>query len=336
VKRYQHYPLKQRHTFGIELFANQYVECENEQDVLHLIEQGVFKSAFFILGGGSNVLFYNEFQGAIIHPVMNKIGLLRQDESHVWVSADAGVVWDDFVAYCVENEYYGVENLSYIPGHVGASPVQNVGAYGVEACDCIDHVSAIDLTTGHRVELTNEACRFGYRDSIFKNELKNRVMVTNVVFKLSLTPDFNLDYGQIKEEIAKRGEVTLQNVRHAIIYIRQSKLPDPQVVGNAGSFFKNPVVSSFQANVLLDIYPKMPHYQIDDELVKIPAGWLIETAGWKGKSIGNVAVHDKQALVIINKGQATTLEVNELAKAIEDDILLKFNIELEREVNFIR
>ena len=245
------------------------------------------------------------------------------------------MVWDDLVAYTVNKNLHGLENLSYIPGHVGASPIQNIGAYGIEAKDSIEVVNGIYIDNKQSFTLTNDDCEFDYRNSIFKNKLKNKTIVTSVIFKLAKKTTFNLSYGNVLEEVEKLGEINLSNIRNAIIEIRKSKLPNPEVNGNAGSFFKNPIITKALYTKILHNYPTLPSYPIDDHFIKIPAGGLIETAGWKGQSRGQVAVHDKQALVLINKGLATGKDVFQLAQVIITDIKNKFEIELEAEVNMI-
>jgi len=242
------------------------------------------------------------------------------------------VKWDDFVSYCVDHNWGGIENLSLIPGNVGAVPVQNIGAYGVEAESVITKVNGLKLNTLENKSFTHKECNFGYRTSIFKEELKELFLVTSVVFRLFKQPIFHLDYGALEAEVSKFGEKNLKNIRKAVISIRESKLPDPSKVGNAGSFFKNPVVSETRAESLKKNYPDIPTYPLGTGLVKVAAGWLIEKSGWKGKSLGNAAVHDKQALVLINKGNATAMEIFSLSEMIIKDISAKFNIELEREV----
>jgi UDP-N-acetylmuramate dehydrogenase len=333
---HQNFNLKKYHTFGIDAVAKQYVECNSDDDVRQLITDGIFEQPFFILAGGSNVVFEPNFDGTVVHPAMKGINIVQKEDTSVLVECEAGVEWDALVAYCVDNEFYGVENLSYIPGNVGASPVQNIGAYGIEAKDVIEYVIAIDLKSGQPIKLLKAECHFGYRDSIFKRDLKGKVMIVRVGFRLSLVPAFHLDYGQIQDELSQKGTITLKTVRETIIDIRRSKLPDPEEKGNAGSFFKNPVVSADKANRLMTLYPKMPFYQLEDGSVKIPAGWLIETSGWKGRSLGPAAVHEKQALVIVNLGSATGLDIDKIAQAIENDVLNRFDIALEREVNFVK
>jgi UDP-N-acetylmuramate dehydrogenase len=331
VQTQQNINLKTYHTFGFESVAQQFTEVRSMDDIRQLIEKGVFEAPFYLLGGGSNTLFMEVVESHVVCPIFKGIDIVERTSDHVCVDVGASVVWDDFVAYCVNNGFGGVENLSLIPGHVGASPVQNIGAYGVEACDAIEHVEALDLRDGHVIHLTNADCRFGYRDSIFKHELRGMALVTSVRFKLSLQPHFRLDYGHLADAVKSRGAVTLQSIRETIIDIRQAKLPDPVEVGNAGSFFKNPVVDAAMASVIRQRYDKMPEYASADG-VKIPAGWLIEQCGWKGRSLGNAGVHDKQALVLVNKGQATCSEVLALAAAIEQDVRSMFGIQLEKEV----
>jgi UDP-N-acetylmuramate dehydrogenase len=253
----------------------------------------------------------------------------------VVVRAASGEVWDDFVSFCVSRGYGGVENLSLIPGEVGATPIQNIGAYGMEVKDVIVKVECVSVETGEIREFTNEECKFAYRDSIFKRELKGKYIVTNVYYKLKKVGVPQINYGSLEEEMKKYAEVTLANVRKAVIDIRQRKLPEPKVWGNAGSFYLNPVISKTQYDSLLKEYPELPCYKVSDTEVKVPAGYLIEKCGWKGKAQGKVAVHGSQALVLINKGGANGLDIINLSDSIRQSVREKFQIELTPEVNLI-
>ncbi|MCU4175112.1 UDP-N-acetylmuramate dehydrogenase [Carboxylicivirga sp. N1Y90] len=328
--------LKPYNTFGLEVHAKELAVCSSLEQLLECIHDlNSNPQKHMVIGGGSNLLFSSDYNGRLIHPLIEGIEILDQNTEEVWIEVGAGFEWDDLVQYCVENNWYGIENLSYIPGKVGASPVQNIGAYGVEVQDCIESVKGIHLETGKPFSYTKEECQFAYRQSIFKSALKNKVVIVSVVYKLSKKEVFNLSYGPVKEEINRIGKPTLQLVRNTITAIRKSKLPEPEVLGNAGSFFKNPVVEQVVFESIASRYDKVPSYLLDNNKVKIPAAWLIEKAGWKGKSLGQAAVHDNQALVIINKGKAQAQEIIELSKHIIMDVEEKFAITLEPEVNII-
>ncbi|WP_430809285.1 MULTISPECIES: UDP-N-acetylmuramate dehydrogenase [unclassified Carboxylicivirga] len=330
------FQLKSFNTFGFDITAGEYIACHNNTEVakaLAYVQQQ--NKPFLVLGGGSNILFSQNFEGTIIHPIMNNITKVRENEEYIWLEASAGVVWDDLVAYCVDRNWYGLENLSYIPGNVGASPVQNIGAYGVEVKDCIESVKGYYIADGHPFEMSNADCHFAYRQSIFKGELKNKTLITSVIFKLNKSASFHLSYGPVKEQVQKNGRLTLSNVRNTIIDIRRSKLPEPEELGNAGSFFKNPVINCEAFSTLQEQHGDVPHYPLDNSMVKVPAGWLIEKAGWKGKSMGRAAVHTQQALVLVNKGGATGYEVLHLAQQIIQDVQAMFGISIEPEVNIL-
>lgn len=328
------FPLKSNNTFGISANAKHYLTVDSPDDLIRFFKENnpEKNEKRLFLGAGSNLLFINNFDGIVIHPEIDGIHLISENPDVAVVEAGAGVVWDQFVEWCVERGFGGVENLSLIPGNVGAVPVQNIGAYGTEAESVIAEVIGINLDTLEIKSFNHSECQFGYRTSLFKVELKERFMVTSVIFHLTKQTEFQLEYGALKAEVCRLGEINLQNIRNAVISIRESKLPDPAKVGNAGSFFKNPIVSEPIATDLKKSYPDMPVYPAGEGLEKLAAGWLIEKAGWKGRSFGNAAVHDKQALVIINKGGASGKEIFELSEKIVNDVLQKFNIELEREV----
>lgn len=322
--------LKPYNTFGIDVNCSQYVEFKDVSE----LGSDLFSGRWYVLGGGSNTLFTSDFDGVIIHPVSCGISVVEDRPDHVLVRAQAGVVWDDFVSYTVEHGFYGAENLSWIPGSVGASPVQNIGAYGSEAKDIIYEVEYYD-TVLKRVEVIKaKDCAFEYRNSIFKNSLAGRVVVNSVVYRLSKTFTPDIKYGNISAELDPAVEVTAQIVRDTIIRIRKTKLPDPVVIGNGGSFFKNPIVSQAKFKEIQATYPKMPFYG-DPHGVKIPAGWLIDTAGWKGYVEGAVGVHRDQALVLVNYGGGTGGEVMALAEKIIEDIEGKFGIRLSPEINIL-
>ncbi len=328
--------LKPYNTFGIDASASYYAKANTVEKVLYAINFASYnKLPVFIIGGGSNVLLTQNLEGVVINPVIQGIQLHQDDENEMVFRVGAGVVWDKFVEFAVNNNLGGVENLSHIPGLVGAAPIQNIGAYGVEAKDTIVKVEAIELATRKLIELNATECEFGYRDSIFKRQQKGKLVITHVWFKLFKKPKFVLEYGNLADELKKLGEVSLQNIRKAVISIRTQKLPDPAVIGNAGSFFKNPEVAISHFETLKQRYPDIPSFPLSSEFVKIPAGWLIEKAGWKGKRIGNCGVHDKQALVLVNYGGATGSDILELAAGIQQSIKELFGIELEREVNLL-
>ena len=287
-----------------------------------------------MIGGGSNLLFLGDFKGTVLHSTISTIEVIGSTDDHVHVKVGAGVIWDDFVAWCSINGLWGVENLSAIPGEVGASAVQNIGAYGVEAKDVIDTVQTISLADGSERDFSNSECRYAYRQSIFKNELKGQYAVAYVIFTLSKLPQPRLGYGALEQEVERLGGPTLANIRKAVITMRESKLPDPKVLGNAGSFFMNPVVSEQEFNVIRSKYPDVPSYPAPGG-VKVPAGWLIEKTGWKGRSLGPAAVYEKQALVIVNKGGATGADIKRLADTVIEDVKKEFGITLVTEVNYI-
>ncbi|MDR3704910.1 MAG: UDP-N-acetylmuramate dehydrogenase [Paludibacteraceae bacterium] len=330
----ENFSLKQYNTFGIDVSTRYFIEYQTEKELHDLLAGGLPAQPVFSLGAGSNLLFTHDYEGVMLHSQIKDIEPVEEHNDCVLVRAGAGVVWDDFVAYCVEKGWGGVENLSLIPGTVGASPVQNIGAYGVEAKDVVCKVDGVSFGSNSPVSFTNADCKFGYRDSAFKH-LDEKIIVTYVNFRLSKKPEFKLEYGTIKEELKKYETINLQTIRRAIISIRESKLPDPVVMGNAGSFFKNPVVSKMQFEQLATQYPTIPHYTVSEQEVKIPAAWLIEQSGWKGKSCGNVGVHDKQPLVLINKGNATGDEVVKLSNQIRSSVEAKFNIKIYPEVIFL-
>ena len=328
--------LKTYHTFGIDVKASILAEYNTTEELMEVLNSEEYKSnKSFHIGSGSNLLFTEDYNGMILHSKIQYIRTISENNEYVLLEAGSGVVWDDFVAYCVDNDYYGAENLSLIPGEVGASAVQNIGAYGTEVKDLIQEVKAIEIATGKSYTFSNEECGYGYRDSIFKKSLKGKYIVTSVVFRLSRIPVFHLGYQHLEDEVKKRGDINLRNIRETIIEVRNSKLPDPAVRGNAGSFFMNPVVPKALFQSLQVKYPEMPHYFVSETEEKIPAGWLIEKCGWKGKSVGEAAVHDKQALVLVNNGNATGNDIVHLATEIQKSVYDTFSIRLQPEVIYI-
>ena len=332
----ENYSLKNYNTFGIDVKCRYFVESNAESEFLEFVSSYELKpEEMMVLGEGSNFLFTEDFDGTVFYPTIKGIEIVEENEEQVWVRVGAGEVWDDFVAWAVEQGYGGVENLSFIPGHVGAAPVQNVGAYGMEAGDTIERVEAIQIEKARKEVISAADCRFAYRDSIFKREWKNRYIVTYVVFRLTKTPEFRLNYGSIQEELRKLGEVNLKNIRQAIIRIRQAKLPDVKELPNAGSFFKNPVVSRQQAEKLKEEYPELPLYPVDEDRVKLAAGWLIEQCGWKGKNLGKAGVYEKQALILVNREGASGVEVAHLANEVKKSVFMTFGVWIEPEVYVI-
>ncbi len=327
--------LKDYNTFSIDVVADRLIECETIEELRETIAQ-TGNDRRLILGGGSNVLFLNDFHGTIIRPLIDGINVVDESSDAIKLRVAAGVDFDYLVEFCVENNYQGLENLSLIPGKVGAAPVQNIGAYGVEVGNVIYSVEGLYLDSGEKFEIVAEECKFGYRNSIFKQELKGKTVITHVNFVLkknNFTP--NINYGDVRKAVEELGGNTIQNVRQAIIQIRQAKLPDPKITGNAGSFFKNPEIPTEQFWELQKKFDDIPSYVISESIRKIPAAWLIEKSGWKGKTLGNVAVHHIQPLVLVNLGGATGAEIIALAEKVCGDVERNFGIRLETEVNKI-
>jgi len=337
LKDERNYSLKEHNTFGIDAKCRRFIEFEDDEEAFE-VAAILRKSAlpYIIIGGGSNLLLTKDFDGIVVRSGV-KGHYFEEDFTCERMTCGSGEVWDDMVATSLQAGYYGMENLSLIPGDVGASAVQNIGAYGVEAKDLILCVWMVEIATGKPWMIGNEDCEYGYRQSRFKKDWKNRFLITRVTYGLSRTFRPNLDYGNIRQELERRGitEPTAQQLRDIIIEIRNAKLPDPKIEGNAGSFFMNPVVTRQKYEKLADRYPQMPHYKVDYRHEKIPAGWMIEQCGWKGKSLGRAGVHDKQALVLVNRGGATGAEIVALSDAIRQDVKAKFDIDIHPEVNII-
>ncbi|MBU3042631.1 MULTISPECIES: UDP-N-acetylmuramate dehydrogenase [Bacteroides] len=330
----QKYSLLSHNTFGIDVSAARFLEYSSVDELHRLIDSGQVTSPYLHIGGGSNLLFTKDYEGTVLHSRIEGVEVVDETDDDIVVRVGAGVVWDDFVDYCVKHNWYGAENLSLIPGEVGASAVQNIGAYGVEVKDLIVRVETLNIEGKERVYDISE-CGYSYRDSIFKRPANKSVFVTYVSFKLSKKEYYTLDYGTIRRELEKYPTVTLETVRRVIIAIREEKLPDPRVMGNAGSFFMNPIVSRIKFEALQEEYPHMPFYEIDADRIKIPAAWMIDQCGWKGKALGPAAVHDKQALVLVNRGGARGADVIALSDAVRASVREKFGIDIHPEVNFI-
>lgn len=327
--------LKKYNTFGIDVKASRFLNITSI-DVLR--ETLKTNSSFFILSGGSNILLTDDLDTLVLHIDLKGIEIIKEDDSYAYVKVQAGENWHEFVLWCIANNLGGLENLSLIPGYVGTSPIQNIGAYGVEIKDCFQKLKAIEISTGNRQVFDYSECKFGYRNSIFKNSLKGKYIITSVIYKLTKTNHkLNYSYGAIQSELDKRGIKTpsIKDISDCVIDIRNSKLPNPKEIGNSGSFFKNPVISTKDFNQLKAQYPKIPSYVISESEVKVPAGWLIEQSGFKGKRYGDAGVHDKQALVLVNHGNATGQEILSLAKQIQQKIKQDFQIDLEIEVNVL-
>ena len=333
MKDLRDYSLLAHNTFGIDARCSRFLEYETAveaQQVANILRETSIP--YIIIGGGSNLLLTRDFPGIVVHSAIKGWNI-----AGCRMACGSGETWDDIVAISLQNGLYGAENLSLIPGDVGASAVQNIGAYGAEAKDFIREVHAIEIATGRLCVIDREDCQYGYRQSRFKQEWKNRFLITMVVYEFSDSFQPRIDYGNIRSELERRGivEPTPQQLRQVIIDIRNAKLPDPKVQGNAGSFFMNPVVGRQKYEELAAQYPQMPHYTVDAQHEKIPAGWMIEQCGWKGKSLGRAGVHDKQALVLVNLGGATGQEIVDLCETIRKDVSDKFGIDIHPEVNVI-
>lgn len=334
IREFHQISLRTRNSFGVDQQAARLAEFETPEDLRTFFAAGIPRR-WLVLAGGNNILFTRDYDGVLLTPVARQITLLSDDGEEVRVRADAGVEWDDLVEWAVERGLWGIENLSLIPGKAGAAPVQNIGAYGCEAKDAIRRVEMYCVETGAMLTLDAAHCGFGYRESVFKHDLKGKVIITAVEIALSHTPRPRLGYGDVEREVEARGGVTLRNIREAICSIRRAKLPDPAVLGNAGSFFKNPVVVAAAAERLLAEYPDMPHYPAPEGRVKLAAGWLIDRAGMKGRREGAVGVHERQALVLVNHGGATGGEVIAFAHKVQETVREKFGIEIDTEVNIL-
>lgn len=334
----ENYSLKKLNTFGFDVYTAKLVRIYSEEDIYTFITQyRIEKENILILGSGSNILFTKDFDGIIIQSEMKDIFETKRDENHVWLNIGSGVIWDDLVKYCVERGYGGIENLSLIPGTVGAAPIQNIGAYGVEFKQVFEELEGIDLITSEKKLFNKLECKFDYRDSIFKRSYKNRFIITKVKLKLSLVPKLKVNYRAINDYIKenKIGHLNIKVVSEIIRNIRNSKLPKTEEIGNAGSFFKNPIINKDAFEKLKAENVDLVFFKIDENTYKIPAGWLIEKAGYKGKKIGKVGVHSKQALVLVNYGEGKGSEIIKLSSEIKEHIREKFNINLEIEVNIV-
>ena len=336
MKDFRNYSLLSHNTFGIDVKCSRFVEYASVEEAQQLVTSLIAADQpLLILGGGSNLLLTGDYDGTVLHSAIKGIRKIDEADDAVFLECGSGEVFDDVVAFSVEHGYHGAENLSIIPGEVGASAVQNIGAYGVEAKDIIYKVEAVEIASGKVVTFANADCQYSYRQSKFKHEWRDKYLVTHVVYRLHKTFRPDLDYGNIRASLAAKhiAEPTAQQLRDVIIEIRNAKLPDPKVQGNAGSFFMNPIVEKAKYDELAALYPSMPHYTIDAGHEKIPAGWMIDQCGWKGKSLGRAGVHDKQALVLVNRGGATGEEILRLCEAIRKDVFEKFGIEIKPEVN---
>jgi UDP-N-acetylmuramate dehydrogenase len=333
MKIRRHFPLKKFNTLGIGATAEQYVAVDSAQALQEILAANI--RPLHILGGGSNVLLTKDLEGLVVNNKIGGIAIEREDEKQAVVAAGGGVVWHDLVHWCLARNLGGIENLSLIPGTVGAAPIQNIGAYGVELKDVFEKLDAVHLETGKPRSFGSAECEFGYRNSVFKQQLKGQYFITKVFLRLSKNPVVNFSYGDLKKMLEGAGIVrpTIRDVSEAVVKIRQSKLPDPAVLGNAGSFFKNPVVPVRQFEELQKRNPEMPCYPLPAGEVKVPAGWLIEKAGWKGHRTGDAGCHEKQALVLVNYGRATGAGIQDLARRIQASVEARFGIRLSPEVN---
>jgi UDP-N-acetylmuramate dehydrogenase len=334
----KNFSLKHLNTFGIEAEAAYYSEFYSVESLKSLLKDPSVKTLQKLtLGGGSNILFTKNFPGLVLKNNIKGIETLKEDEYGASVKAGAGVVWHELVLYCIGKNLGGVENLSLIPGSVGAAPIQNIGAYGVEVKDVFESLEALEIETGRVSMFSAGECKFGYRDSIFKREYKDKFIITSVTLRLSKNPKFNTSYGAIETTLNEMGakELSIKAISDAVCHIRRTKLPDPALIGNAGSFFKNPEIPESKFNELRQEYPEIPFYKTTPGMVKLAAGWLNEKCGWKGKVIGQTGVHKQQALVLVNYGNAKGEEIKDLAVAIQESVRKKFGVELEMEVNVI-
>ncbi|GAB1309696.1 UDP-N-acetylmuramate dehydrogenase [Urechidicola sp. KH5] len=335
MKTLQNVSLKPYNTFGIDVKTSKFLNVESIKELQEFLS---LKEPFFLLGGGSNMLLTKDINSTTLHINLKGIEVLSETDSHVKVKAQAGENWHEFVLWCIAQNYGGIENLSLIPGNVGTSPIQNIGAYGVELKDVFYKLKAIEISTGKRKIFDKEECNFGYRDSIFKNELKGEYIITSVIFNLTKSKHtLNISYGAIQSELSKNHieQPSIKDVSNAVIAIRQSKLPDPKEIGNSGSFFKNPVIPMNLFENIQKIYPTVPSYPISDSQIKVPAGWLIEQCGFKGKRFGDAGIHTNQALVLVNYGNASGKDIYNVAIKIQESVKQKFGIDLEMEVNII-
>lgn len=332
-----HFSLKKYNTFGIEANAKEFVAVNSIEELETVLTENKSKKKF-ILGGGSNMLLTKDIDALVIHIDLKGKRIVKENEDYVWVESQAGENWHEFVMWTIDNNFGGLENMSLIPGNVGTTPVQNIGAYGTEIKDTFVSCLAIKIDTLEMKIFENAECNFGYRESVFKNEVKDQFIITSVIFKLTKhNHKINISYGDITGELQKMNvkNPTLKDVSNAVIAIRQSKLPDPKVLGNSGSFFKNPIVLKSEFETIHEKFPEMKYYEISETEVKVPAGWLIEQAGFKGKRFGDAGIHKNQALVLVNYGNATGQEIVNVAKKIQETIFQKFGIHIEAEVNII-
>ncbi|MDT8394143.1 MAG: UDP-N-acetylmuramate dehydrogenase [Bacteroidales bacterium] len=330
--------LKPFNTFGIDAKAKHFAVISELQDLYELYEKGFLNDRFLLLGGGSNILFTGDYEGIVILNSLGGIEVNEAAENEVIVKAGAGVEWNELVWYCIDREYGGIENLSLIPGSLGAAPIQNIGAYGVELKDCFVSLEAFDIQTGEIKEFNRQECRFGYRDSIFKHTLKGKVVILSVSLKLQKDKPPDTTYGAIREQLKLmriKDPPDIRSVGLAVTAIRRAKLPDPEVTGNAGSFFKNPVITYSEFVKIKHKFPDIPHYISGHGRVKVPAAWMIEQCGWKGKRLGYAGVHAKQALVLVNHGKASGNDILALATAIRCSVSARFAVDLEMEVNVV-
>lgn len=335
----ENFSLLRHNTFGIDAYCRLFIEYSDNgelKDALKKVKE--MHAPMLHIGGGSNLLFTKDYEGVVLHAGSKNIKIIKETEDNIYIEADAGVVWDEFVEWTIKHGSFGLENLSLIPGEVGASAVQNIGAYGIEVCQYIDRVKTLEVATEKYHEFKNEECNYGYRHSIFKGELYGKHIVTSVVYKLSKVFTPHLEYGALKTQLEKHNlnakDITAQQLRKLIIDIRNEKLPNPNDIGSAGSFFMNPIVSEEKFVALYQQYPTIPHYPAKNG-IKLSAGWLIDQAGWKGKKFKNAGVYEKQALVLVNNGGATGDDIVQLAQSIQKDILEKFGINIKPEAIYI-
>ncbi len=332
------FSLKQFNTFGVDVKAKFLTFLEKEVDIKEVFDSEEFKNnPHIFLGEGSNVLFVNDFEGIVVVNKLKGIEILREDEENVWLKIASGESWHDIVLFTVEKKYWGIENMALIPGTVGAAPIQNIGAYGMEIKDVIEDVFTFNIETSEKKIFSKDECKFGYRESVFKNELKDKYFISEIVMKLSKNPKPNVSYKVLRDHIDKNSidASDIKKISDAVIAIRQSKLPDPKILGSAGSFFKNVFIEKDVLKKLIEKYPDMPNFEEGDGTYKIPAGWLIEMCDWKGKIVGRAGVYEKQALVVVNHGGATGMEIKILVDDIIDSVQQKFGLTLVPEVNII-